>query len=194
MASIVLLLLMANMPQQLAAHCLDSVQTVNVREVFSMMPDSLFPYLSKNNRLDMLDFMDSNMKAEVKNRFDGSTEMLSLTDNDLRVQLNDASTMEVILLPVDVPVDNVNRIVCVLQTYANRESTLSFYSVKWHQLPTEDYLTEPMEGMSAQWDSATKTLSLTADSFSEMVALENQKITQKKLIKLQWLSKFYNKH
>ena len=42
-----------------------SAQDLKIRDVFKQMPDSLMPYLTGNNRLDFIDFMDSNMKASV---------------------------------------------------------------------------------------------------------------------------------
>ena len=57
----------------------------NVREVFKSMPDSLAPYLTTNNRLDMIDFMDAKMKSVVTNLLEGETEMLALTDDSLSV-------------------------------------------------------------------------------------------------------------
>ena len=42
-------------------------QDLKMRDVFNHMPDSLMPYLSHNNRLDFIDFIDSNMKSEVRN-------------------------------------------------------------------------------------------------------------------------------
>ena len=41
-----------------------SAQNLKMRDVFKQIPDSLVPYLSQNNRLDFIDFLDSNMKAE----------------------------------------------------------------------------------------------------------------------------------
>ena len=38
-----------------------SVRQITIKEVFKAMPDSLIPYLSQNNRLDFIDFMESNM-------------------------------------------------------------------------------------------------------------------------------------
>lgn len=48
-----------------------SAQDVTIRDIFKQMPDSLMPYLSQNNRLDFIDFLDSHMKAEVRNTFGG---------------------------------------------------------------------------------------------------------------------------
>ena len=50
-----------------------SGQRLEIRDVFKQMPDSLMPYLSQNNRLDFIDFLDANMKAEVKNRLGGTS-------------------------------------------------------------------------------------------------------------------------
>ena len=43
-----------------------SAQELKMRDVFKQMPDSLLPYLTQNNRLDFIDFMDSNMVAIVR--------------------------------------------------------------------------------------------------------------------------------
>ena len=41
----------------------------NMKSVFIAMPDSITPLLSQVNKEDCVDFLDSNMKAEVTNRF-----------------------------------------------------------------------------------------------------------------------------
>ena len=40
-----------------------SAQDLKMRDVFKQIPDSLVPYLSQNNRLDFIDFLDSNMRC-----------------------------------------------------------------------------------------------------------------------------------
>ena len=84
----------------------------NVREVFKSMPDSLEPYLTTNNRLDMIDFMDAKMKSVVTNLLEGETEMLALTDDSLSVRLNKSVLMDLWLEPVDT-----GRVVCMRKTY-----------------------------------------------------------------------------
>ena len=37
--------------------------SLTAADIFRQLPDSLTPYLSQNNRLDMLDFMSANMQA-----------------------------------------------------------------------------------------------------------------------------------
>ena len=46
-----------------ASVCVNAQQKPTMAAVFKEMPDSLFPYLTHNSRLDMLDFMEAKMKA-----------------------------------------------------------------------------------------------------------------------------------
>ena len=48
-----------------------STEEPTMAALFKAMPDSLMPYLTKNNRLDMIDFMEANMKAEITNQLEG---------------------------------------------------------------------------------------------------------------------------
>lgn len=47
---------------------------VKMRDVIKQMPDTLVPYLKQNARLDFIDFMDSDMKAEVNNDLGGKSQ------------------------------------------------------------------------------------------------------------------------
>ena len=56
---------------------------------FTNMPDSLSPLLTAVNRADFIDFLESEMKAEVTNRFGGKSEMTELTPDYIRVPASD---------------------------------------------------------------------------------------------------------
>ena len=75
-----------------------SAQSVTIRDVFRQMPDSLMPYLSKNNRLDFIDFMDSGMKAEVKNQLGGTSQMIALGDDSLTIRMNPSLRVDMLLM------------------------------------------------------------------------------------------------
>ena len=45
------------------------LQAQDIKSLYIALPDSLSPLLTKVNRADFCDFLASNMKAEVKNRF-----------------------------------------------------------------------------------------------------------------------------
>lgn len=112
-----------------------SAQETNIRDVFKQMPDSIMPYLSANNRLDFLDFMDSNMKAEVKNRLEGTSEMTALSDDSLSIRMSEALRVDMFMMKLDVPMDSIQQVVVFVETFLTDsvygESTIRFYTPEW---------------------------------------------------------------
>ena len=104
-------------------------QAQTIRDAFKAMPDSLTPYLSVNNRLDMMDFMDAKMKAVVTNELDGESEMLSLSDDSLSIKMNEALLIEmrmerVVLLDCREDLIECNAsdtLLCVRHTYSTKD-------------------------------------------------------------------------
>ena len=109
--------------------------TPSLSDVFKQMPDSLMPYLSANNRLDFIDFMDSNMKAEVTNQTGGTSEMTALTDDSLSIRMSDALRVDMLLLNLDEPVDSIRQVIVFVETFladsVYGESVCKTYSVDW---------------------------------------------------------------
>ena len=112
-----------------------SAQELKMRDVFRQMPDSLMPYLTQNNRLDFIDFIDSDMKAEVTNMMGGVSEMTALTDDSLSIRMSDALRVDMLLLDLDVPVDTIRQVVVFVETFLTDsiygESVSKTYSVDW---------------------------------------------------------------
>ena len=100
--------------------------------VFANMPDSIIPYLTKNNRLDCIDFIRNNMKAEVENLFETKSELTDLTDNYLRMKLNSITTLELKLFTVD----GKDSIICMSKTILMPEpdSEVSFFNLEWQPM------------------------------------------------------------
>jgi len=115
-------------------------QGLKMREVFTQMPDSILPYLSHNNKLDLIDFIDSGMTAEITNEFDDKTRLEMLTDNYLHLKSSSASHIEMKLLPYENAVDSVDSVVCVLTSFGEEqpvESVIRFYTTKWNVVDIE---------------------------------------------------------
>ena len=51
-----------------------------MKQLFTTLPDTILPSLSKNDRLDMVDFIENNMKNEVTNRLRGKSVLQSRLD------------------------------------------------------------------------------------------------------------------
>jgi len=113
----------------------------DMKTVFVNMPDSLSPLLTKVNREDFADFLASNMKAQVKNKFDGTSEMKTLTKDYLLLQSTGNSSVQMKLLPLS---DSLN-VVCVVNTVEGpvADSSVRFYTSDWKELPISDYITLP---------------------------------------------------
>lgn len=62
------------------------------------MPDSLLPTLTRNARLDLIDFHANGMEARVKNIFDDDVLLTSLTDRQFALTLSEATSLECTLL------------------------------------------------------------------------------------------------
>ena len=114
----------------------------DMKSVFVSMPDSVAPLLTKVNKEDCVDFLAYDMKAEVKNRFGGTTELKVLTDDYLFLQITKNSSMEMKLLPVN----DSTKVVCMVKTVCASacDSEVHFYTSDWMQkLSTADFLSRP---------------------------------------------------
>lgn len=113
--------------------------SLNIRSVFNQMPDSLMPYLTKNNRLDMMDFMDAKMKAAVDNTLGGESRMIFLSDDSLCVVLSDALTIELKLQK-----ENAETVIVMKKTYETtkrqKEILIGRYTSSWRLI--SDFVVE----------------------------------------------------
>lgn len=111
--------------------CTLSVVAQDMKTVFLSMPDFITPLLTKVNKEDCIDFLASDMKAEVKNRFGNVSEMKKLTDDYVLIQMTSQSTLEMKLLPLN---DSV-KVVCMVKTVCASacNSEVHFFSSDWKQ-------------------------------------------------------------
>lgn len=123
-----------------------SAQDMLMRDVFRQMPDSIMPYLSQNNRLDFIDFLDSDMKAEVKNALGGTSEMTTLADDSLSIRMSESLRTDLLLMTLAQPIDSMTQIVVKIETFLvdsiYGESRVNYYSTEWKPLAFEPELTE----------------------------------------------------
>ncbi len=106
-----------------------SFAELRIRDIYAEAPDSIFPLLTKNNRLDQIDFRENNMKADVKNKFEDHSELLVLNDKYLKLQLSKHCLVEMRLLN--------DSTFCMVQTYnaPASDSQIRFFNTSWNELP-----------------------------------------------------------
>lgn len=118
-----------------------ALQAQKMRDVFAAMPDSVLGIMTKNNRLDCIDFIENDMEAKVRNRFDGFSVLKALTVDYLDLQLTPNCRVEMKLLPAE---DTLNYI-CVARTYSGpvTETKVTLYTPDWNVLPEEKWIPFP---------------------------------------------------
>ena len=117
------------------------VRAEDLRTLFIGMPDSIMPTLTKSERMDFLDYMDSGRRARVRNMQGGESEMTLLQDNLLSVRTSQSGRMDMALFRKK---DGSN-LICIINTVTARydDSRLSFFTEDWKPVPVEDLIELP---------------------------------------------------
>ena len=140
----------------LTFFCAMPMVAQNMKSVFIAMPDSIAPLLTQVNKEDCVDFLDSNMKAEVTTRFGGTAEMKVLTEDYVFLQTTPSSTLEMKLLPVN----DSTKVVCMVKTVCASacDSEIHFYTSDWKgKIAVGDFLQKPeQEAFYLPNDSVTE--------------------------------------
>ena len=105
----------------------------SLRDAFANAPDKIFPLLTRNNRLDCLDFAENKVKMEVSNKGEAKTHIDSLTQDYLCIQMTQRSYAEMRMIPSaqqDIPR------ICLIRTYKGpaEDSHVTIYDTQWNLL------------------------------------------------------------
>ena len=124
------------------ALAVTAVRADDLRTLFTGMPDSIMPALTRSDRMDFLDFMDSGMKARVRNKLGGESVMTQFEENMLTVVTSGAGRMDMVLFRMK---DGSN-LICIVNTVTAKydDSRLSFYTENWNQVATADLIELPV--------------------------------------------------
>ena len=121
---------------------------VKMADVFRTMPDSIVRLLTNNDRMDLLDFAESNMTAKVTNRLDGKSTLNILTDDYLHLTVTTLSSLQMRLFPLS----DGRQAVVVVKTVAGpaKDSVLKIYTADWsEQLEVKQHVAAP--SLDAYW-------------------------------------------
>lgn len=76
------------------AMCIAPASAQTIKEVWSDMPDSIMPLLSRNNRLDCVDYWEAGQQGDVRNRLEGKVVILFMNEDSLAVADTEVSSYE----------------------------------------------------------------------------------------------------
>lgn len=118
-----------------------SMSAEDLRTLFVNMPDSILPTLTKSERMDFLDYMDSGMKARVRNKLGGESEMTALSDRSLTVRTSRSGRMEIAVFPFR----NGKNLICIIKTVTARydDSRITFYNEDWTPVDSKNLIELP---------------------------------------------------
>lgn len=133
---------------------MSSVQAQEAKTLFVNMPDSLTPLLTKVNREDCIDFLESKMKAQVDNRFGRKSEMTDLGKDYIRMQMSPQTSWQMKVLSLN----DTTKVICTVFTVCGPacDSRIDFYTTEWKPLEKSRFITLPvMNDFLAAPDSAS---------------------------------------
>ena len=114
----------------LAATALSS-WAITATEAFTTAPNTVFPLLEKNTRLDMVDYFNSGLASASSNKLDGKTSITLLSDSDIRFTMSSSSAYQIAILP-----SKDGDIIALIETVATPapDSNISFYTAEWSSI------------------------------------------------------------
>lgn len=126
----------------IAACWISSMGTARTAsDFFISAPSSIIKLLPTLERMDMIDYFNSDENIGVQNRLDGNSKVISLTPEVIKVLVTPQSTLQIAVLPT---AKNDTLIACI-QTLemTGKDSQLKFYSPEWKELKADKYFTAP---------------------------------------------------
>lgn len=101
------------------------VSAQSMRDIWINMPKGLIPYLDKSLRTDLIDGVKKKPYVPVKNLLGDTTRIERMTDNYLKVRLNNKTYLQIKKI-------NANTIAVVKSwNYPTSDSELNIYSTDW---------------------------------------------------------------
>ena len=148
------------------------LQAQTMDSLLRAMPDSILPLLTRNDRLDMLDYAAAKQDAELTNRLGGKSQMVTLTDTYALIRLTETSDVQLKLLLRDgIPT------ICLVRTRRSQslaDSNVTFYTTDWQPLAPpegwhvpEGYTEVTLHADTDAVDFHTGTMVLPASPFSK---------------------------
>ena len=145
--------------------CWLCVSAQSLREVWIEMPDSVLPYLSKSQRIELADYVDMKADPAVLNVFGDSVRIERMTNNYLLVKASKVTRLEIKLLD--------NNTLALVQTWKApvAESKLSLFNLQW----------QPKEAVVEYNENIVKPDTMTDEEFNDLKSLMYPRLKEYRL-------------
>ncbi|MEI7502761.1 MAG: DUF3256 family protein [Paludibacter sp.] len=118
-------------------HVVQVLSAQTVDKYYVNMPDEQNPTLSKQNRLELIEYHKAGKGDSIANRFGNQAILLSLDtlNNRLAVKNTPSSTFEMKMLSMNDSIQTIGIIRTVCGSIC--QSSVEFYDTVWHQIPLQ---------------------------------------------------------
>ncbi len=190
--------LKATLGALVVAMALTSATATDIRDCFSKAPEMMFPTLTVNTRLDMIDYYDYGSTVASKNRFEAPCRVTSISADSTAMNISIGNVTEVTLQLLPYGKKEIVMMIYDVKT-PTVDSQVSFYSTAWQQLDADKLLGDtslqawlaskvdratmadienavPFVMYKATYDASSKQLTLTNEFADYLPALELAKV------------------
>ncbi|MDR2810158.1 MAG: DUF3256 family protein [Tannerellaceae bacterium] len=117
----------------------------DMKTLFINIPDDYLPQLETAWRKDLIDLYQSGKEARLKNTMEGTSRLLTLTEDYLLLQVTERSSIELKKLPLI----NNTHIICMISAIEApaTHSLVRFYTTEWQPLESSGLFTP----VTADW-------------------------------------------
>lgn len=138
----------------------------SIKGVIGNMPEGILPYITNDQKTELLKFTDSCDSVKVKNAFNGVTSIDTISLDYAKISMNKTVEMQLKLLPIN----DSTQILCVIKTIKNplKESVIKFYSTNWQPLNSMFGLPEGNDPKTILSMFTHKPDSMTEDEFNNL--------------------------
>ena len=111
-----------------------------IADLFALEPGTIFPLLTRTNRLDMVDYYNSGQKVAVNNNLAGESRLLELDSAYLKVQTSESRVVEMLMRKA-----GKDTVITVIETVLTPvpDSRLSQWNVHWQRFTSDKLFAKP---------------------------------------------------
>lgn len=128
----IITLLMALLPSTASAR--------TIADLFGIEPGTIFPLLTRTNRLDMVDYYNSGQVVDIVNNLSGDSRLLELDSTYLKVQTSNSRVVEMLMRTA-----GKDTVITVIETVMTPvpDSRLTQWNVHWQRFTSDKLFSMP---------------------------------------------------
>ena len=129
---IIITLLTALLPSTASAR--------TIADLFGIEPGTIFPLLTRTNRLDMVDYYNSGQVVDIVNNLSGDSRLLELDSTYLKVQTSNSRVVEMLMRTA-----GKDTVITVIETVMTPvpDSRLTQWNVHWQRFTSDTLISMP---------------------------------------------------